>query len=229
MANGKVLAVVPVYNEADKVRDTIEGLKKIDLIDTILIVNDGSTDNTAEVVDKLGVSIINLAKNQGKGFAMKKAMEQKEYDYIAFVDGDLGLSSVEVEKLIYPVVSGEVDFTIAKFPNSSDVTHIKGGFGFVKKLARYGVYKYTGTKINTSLSGQRVYNKKVIDNMCYIPDRFGVEVAMTVETLRMGYTVGEIDVNMSHRETGRSIRDFTHRGKQFLDIFVTLIKLKFKG
>ena len=134
MKNGKVLAVVPVYNEADKIVDTIEGLKKIDLIDEILIVNDGSIDNTVEVVNKLDVSFINLAKNQGKGFAMKKAIKEKEYDYIAFVDGDLESSSVEVEKLIYPVVLGEVDFTIAKFPTRLSNTHTKGGFGLVKRL-----------------------------------------------------------------------------------------------
>ena len=104
MQNGNVLAVVPVYNEVDRITETIEGLKKISVIDEIVIINDGSTDNTAKVVEKLGVSIINLAKNHGKGFAMKKAIEELEYDYIAFVDGDLGQSSTEVEKLLYPVI-----------------------------------------------------------------------------------------------------------------------------
>ncbi len=228
MINGKVLAVVPVYNEADKISDTIEGLKKIDSIDKILVVNDGSTDNTAEVVDKLGVSIINLEKNQGKGFAMKKAMEQKEYDYIAFVDGDLGLSSVEAEKLIYPVVSGEVDFTIAKFPNSSDVTHIKGGFGFVKRLAKRGVYFYTKQEVNTSLSGQRVYRREVMDVMEYIPARYGIEVAMTIQALKNDFTFKEVPVKMTHRYTERSLKGFKHRGKQFFDILKTLIIMFFR-
>ena len=66
MKKGKVLVVVPVYNEADKIKDTIEGLKKIDLIDEIVIVNDGSTDNTAKVIEKLGVSIITMVKTREK-------------------------------------------------------------------------------------------------------------------------------------------------------------------
>lgn len=221
----RIVAVIPAYNEENTIENTINALKKISLVDDIVVVDDGSSDNTWNIINEMNIQAIRLNENHGKGYAIKEALKKIDFNYLVLVDGDLGETSSEIEKLIYPVIENVVDVSIAKFPQPKK----KGGFGFVKKLARYGVYKYTGTKINTSLSGQRVYNKKVIDNMCYIPDRFGVEVAMTVETLRMGYTVGEIDVNMSHRETGRSIRDFIHRGKQFLDIFVTLIKLKFKG
>lgn len=228
MKKGKVLVVVPVYNEADRIKDTIEGLKKIDLIDEILIINDGSTDNTAKIIEKLGVSIITMVKNQGKGYAMKKAIEEKDYDYIAFVDGDLGFTSIEVEKLIKPVVLDEVDFTIAKFPKSSDVTRTKGGFGFVKRLAKKGVYFYTKKEIDTSLSGQRVYKKKVIESIEYIPNDYGIEVAMTIQALNAGYIFKEIPVNMTHRYSERSLKGFKHRGKQFFHILKTLIIMFFR-
>ncbi|NMB26664.1 MAG: glycosyltransferase family 2 protein [Tissierellia bacterium] len=228
MKKGKVLVVVPVYNEADRIKDTIEGLKKIDLIDEILIINDGSTDNTAKIIEKLGVSIITMVKNQGKGYAMKKAIEEKDYDYIAFVDGDLGFTSIEVEKLIKPVVLDKVDFTIAKFPKSSDVTRTKGGFGFVKRLAKKGVYFYTKKEIDTSLSGQRVYKKKVIESIEYIPNDYGIEVAMTIQALNAGYIFKEIPVNMTHRYSERSLKGFKHRGKQFFHILKTLIIMFFR-
>ena len=228
MRKGKVLAVVPIYNEADMIENTIEGLKEIDLIDEIVIVNDGSTDNTAQVIENLGVSIITMVKNQGKGYAMKKAMEQINYDYIAFVDGDLGFSSAEVEKLIKPVVLGEVDFTIAKFPKLSDVSKTKGGFGFVKTLAKKGVYLYTKKEMDTSLSGQRVYKKEVIESIQYIPTDYGIEVAMTIQALNAGYTFKEIPVSMTHRYSQRSLRGFKHRGKQFFQILKTLIIMFFR-
>lgn len=228
MNKGKVLAVVPVYNEADRVIDTIEGLKKIDLIDEIVIVNDGSTDNTAEVIKQLDVSVISLDKNMGKGYAMKKAIEEKDYKYIAFIDGDLGLTSIEAEKLIGPVIIDEVDFTIAKFPNESINSNTKGGFGLVKRLAKKGVYFYTKTEIDTSLSGQRVYNKKVIDKIGYIPYKYGIEVAMTIQALKNNYTFKEVPVEMTHRYTDRSFKGFKHRGKQFFDILKTLIIMFFR-
>ena len=199
MKDGKLLVVVPVYNEGDRITDTLMGLKEIELIDEILIVNDGSTDNTQDVIEKLGVSIISFEKNMGKGYAMKRAIDEMEYDYIAFVDGDLGYSSRELEKLIYPVISGEVDFTIAKFPERSTVTHTKGGFGFVKGLAKKGVYFHTKKEIDTSLSGQRVYRKEVIAVMDYIPNRYGIEVAMTIQALNGSFTFKEVPVEMTHR------------------------------
>ena len=67
-----------------------------------------------------------------------KGNKEKNYDYIGFIDGDLGLTSVEAEKLINPVISDEVDFTIAKFPERSLETDVKGGFGLVKALAKKG-------------------------------------------------------------------------------------------
>lgn len=224
MDNGRVLIVVPVYNESDLITKTIKGLKKIDIIDEIVIVNDGSTDNTNEVIEELGVSIISFKKNHGKGYAMKKAVEQMDYDYIGFVDGDLGDTSLEIEKLIRPVILNNVDFTIAKFPK----VNTKGGFGLVKGLAKKGVNLYTGKEINTSLSGQRVYKKKVINTIKYIPTHYGIEVAMTIQAIKNGFTFKEIPVNMTHRYSDRSLKGFKHRGKQFVDILKTLIIMFFR-
>lgn len=224
MDKEKVVAAVPVYNEADRIGDTVAGLKNVDLIDEILIINDGSVDNTAKIIKKLNVSIITVPQNQGKGYAMKIAIKKMDYDYIAFVDGDLGFTSTEVVKLIEPVVSGEVDFTIAKF----DIPKIKGGFGFVKDLAKKGVFFHTREEMDTSLSGQRVYRKEVIESMRYIPTHYGIEVAMTIQAINNGYKFKEIPVSMTHRYSDRSFKGFKHRGRQFWDIFKTLLYISFR-
>lgn len=217
----KVVAVVPVYNEENRILDTIKGLKQMAIIDSIIVVDDGSTDNTYNIVKQRDVEVIRLEKNSGKGYAIKSAIENLEYEYLVLVDGDLGKSSYEAEKLIYPVINNEADVTIAKFPPPKK----KGGFGFVKRLAKNGIKHYTGVEIDSGLSGQRVYKRKVIDNIENIPDTFGIEVAMTVETLKKGYSIKEVNVNMTHDETERDIKGFCHRGKQFLNILSTLIKL----
>lgn len=228
MIKGKIVIVVPAYNESDTIGDTIEGLKKINLIDKIVVIDDGSTDNTAEIAKNKGVVVIQLKENSGKGYAMKKAMDSIDCDIVGFVDGDVGLSSVEVIKLLEPVVNNEVDFTIAKFPKAEKNTNVKGGFGLVKKLAYKGVYYYTGKEMETSLSGQRVYKRNVIDSMKYIPTNYGIEIAMTIQAINNGFTFKEIPVNMKHRYTDRSLKGFKHRGKQFIEIFMTLIGLFFR-
>ncbi|MTI48180.1 glycosyltransferase family 2 protein [Sporosalibacterium faouarense] len=225
MCNHEVVAVIPVYNEEDTIEETVNNLRKIDLINKIVVINDGSTDNTEEVVKNLEVFLINLEKNHGKGYAIKTALRNLQYDYIIFVDGDLGKTSKYIEELIYPVIQGSADATVAKFKPATR----KGGFGLVKNLAKYGVYIYCGKKITSSLSGQRVYSKAVIDKINYIPNNFGIEIAMTIGTLRHGFKLQEIDVGMTHRESGRNLSGFIHRGRQFLDISKTLLMLMYRG
>jgi len=225
LKKGKLVAVVPVYNEGDLIKDTIEGLKKIESIDEIVVVNDGSTDNTSDICKSLGVTVIDIENNQGKGHAIKSAIESISFDYLALVDGDLGNTSWEVEKLIDPVINGKGDVSIAKFPKAE----VKGGFGLVKGFAKKSVYYFTGVELDTTLSGQRVYRKEVLNKIDYIPNRYGIELAMTVQTINNGFSIIEVPVTMKHRYSGRNLKGFIHRGKQFLDILKTSIMLYIGG
>lgn len=225
LKKGKLVAIVPVYNEADLIKDTIDGLRAIDYIDEIIVVNDGSTDNTSDICKSLGVTVIDIEKNKGKGHAIRKAIEFVSFDYLALVDGDLGETSWEVKKLIEPVINEEADVSIAKFPKAE----VKGGFGLVKGFAKKSVYYFTGIEINTTLSGQRVYKKEVLEKIDYIPDRYGIELAMTVQTINNGFSIVEVPVTMKHRYSGRNLKGFIHRGKQFIDILKTSIILYIRG
>ncbi|RKD34556.1 glycosyltransferase family 2 protein [Thermohalobacter berrensis] len=220
----RIAAIIPVFNEEKKILNTINGLQKLDFIDSILVVDDGSTDNSADIAQKCDVKVIKLGRNYGKGFAIKAGISNVEADYIVLLDADLGKTSYEISKLIYSIFINESDFVIAKFPNPK----IKGGFGFVKKLAKLGVYLYTREKIESVLSGQRIYKKEVINDITYIPNDYGIEIAMTIEALKKGYKVTEVDVDMHHNETGRNLKGFLHRGKQFFHILRTLLVLSFK-
>ena len=116
MKKGKIVAIIPAYNEEDRIKETIEDLKKVDLIDNIVVIDDGSTDSTSSIVENMGIDLIKLNKNRGKGFAIKEAVKRVDYDYLVLADGDLGKTSNEIEKLIYPVLNNEADVAIAKFP-----------------------------------------------------------------------------------------------------------------
>ncbi|WKV10321.1 glycosyltransferase family 2 protein [Thermoanaerobacterium sp. CMT5567-10] len=220
-----VSVLIPAFNESNRIVDTIRGMENIEEIDEIIVVNDGSTDDTADKAKKAGAKIVNIKNNSGKGRALKEGLKYVKNDVVAFIDADVGLTSREVIKLIKPVVDGEADVTVARFPK----VKVKSGFGFVKKLAKYGVKLLTGYDFDSTLSGQRVFKKEVLDKIKRFYSGYGIEVGMTIDILNMGYKIKEVDVDMTHSVTLRDIKGFIHRGRQFIDILkVLLIKAFFK-
>jgi len=222
-----LIVAIPAFNEADIIDKTISGLSNIDYIDRIVVIDDGSTDNTREIVSRLDVDLLSFDKNRGKGAALKEVFSKYKFKYICLIDADLGLSSIESRKLIEPVLNGEVDFTIAQFPKRSKPGK-KAGFGLVKNLARKGVKFYSKRDIDNSLSGQRVYSKEVIDSISYIPNNYGIEVAMTSKALKEGFSYKNIAVEMTHRYSDGSFKGYFHRAKQFWHILKTFIIMFFK-
>ena len=219
--NKVVSVIVPAYNEERRIVNTLLALKSISSIQNIYVIDDGSTDNTysnASTVEN--VNVVRQSANKGKGRALSEGLKLtlNNSDIIVFADGDLEESAKDIEKLIHPIVENKADVTIARFPSAKR----KGGFGFVKKLAREGVYINTGVRLNTVLSGQRAFKKEVLQeiNQCYTG--YGVELGMTIDILNKGFEIMEVDVNMYHNETGRNLAGFVHRGKQFWQILKVL-------
>lgn len=217
--NPYVSVIIPAYNEENKIKDTLESIKNIETINEIVVVDDGSKDKTTEIaktVESDKIKVFKLEKNKGKGFALNYGLDiaMKSADIIGFLDGDLGSSSSEVAKLITPVINNEADVVIAKFPPAKK----KGGLGFVKRLAKESVQEMTGVELDATLSGQRIFKKEVLEKFDEIPFGYGVEVGMTIDILKYGYTIKEVLVNMTHSETGRDLKGFIHRGKQYYHI-----------
>ncbi|MBM7685515.1 MAG: hypothetical protein PWP07_1918 [Epulopiscium sp.] len=220
--------IIPAYNEEERIQATLKGLieSKMEIIGEIIVVDDGSKDQTREKVMDVQserVICISLPQNSGKGAAIRKGLEIAKYPIIAFLDGDIGYTSKEVMKLIEPVYYDEADVTIALFPDPK----IKGGFGIVKKVAQTGVKLLTGKSIQNPICGQRVFARSVLSNI-EIPDRFGVEIGMTIDLLNQNLQIKEIPVLMEHRETRRDLQGFIHRGKELIDIVCVLAKKYYK-
>ena len=217
--NPYISIIIPAYNEANKIKDTLENIIEIKEINEILVVDDGSSDNTVEIASNIKndkIKVFKLDKNRGKGYALNYGLKSamKNADIIGFLDGDLGSSSSEIQKLIIPILNNEADVTIAKFPPAKK----KGGLGFVKGLAKESVLELTGVELEATLSGQRIFKKEVLEKFDEIPFGYGVEVGMTIDMLKHGYKIKEVLVNMTHSETGRDLKGFIHRGKQYYHI-----------
>ena len=132
-------------------------------VNRIVVIDDGSKDDTFSIAQKSGAIVYRLDKNRGKGYAIQYGVQKVivDSDVIVFLDADLADTAREVDKLLLPLLENKADVTIAKFPPAKK----KGGFGLVKNLAKFGVRFYTGHTIHTSLSGQRAFRAQVLKNI----------------------------------------------------------------
>jgi glycosyltransferase involved in cell wall biosynthesis len=221
MIRSGVSVIIPAFNEADNLGATLESLKEIsEIIDEILVVDDGSIDATVEVVKSYGIDPIIMGQNMGKGAAMTEGAKRARGQVLLFLDADLGSSAAEAKKLVEPILKGQADVSVAKFPQATK----KGGLGFVKALARWGVKYLGGIDFTSALSGQRAMGQEVFTHIGAFDSGYGAEVGMTIDIARAGFRLMEVDTQMTHRETGRDLAGFLHRGKQFFEIARVILK-----
>lgn len=213
-----VSAVVPAYNEEERVGKTVQALKKIPVLGEIIVVDDGSTDRTAVEAWKAGALICRLSINGGKSEAMREGARLARGDILAFVDADLEETAQEFKWLIDAVINDEADMVIASLKASR-----RAGLGLTKSLAFWTIYKNTGMKMSAPLSGQRVLTRALYESLRFSADGYAAEVALTVESLQRGFRVKEIPLQMSHRFHGNDLNSFMHRGQQFYDLLKLII------
>lgn len=112
----KVSAVVPVYNEEKTIGNVLNVLLASNKIDHAIVVDDGSNDNTQNILEKFKskkLKIIKLRRNTGKGNAVRVATKNMKSDVILFIDGDLiGLKEEHLKKLLNPVINNNVSMVI---------------------------------------------------------------------------------------------------------------------
>lgn len=217
----RVTALIPAYNEEDRVAETVRALAELKNVDEVVVVDDGSADGTADAAARAGARVVRLNRNMGKGAALNRGMAETDGDVILMIDADLGACAREAAALIDPVASGDADMAIAAM--SAPPGH-KGGFGFALRLSRWAIRRLSGRTMTAPMSGQRAIRRRLLEDIGGFEERFGVETALTIDAVRKGYRVVEIPLPLSHRATGRNIAGFLHRGRQFCDIARAVLK-----
>lgn len=159
-----ITAVIPAFNEAKRIRDVLQAILDSSLVNELIVVDDGSTDQTAEIAGSLeGVRVIRLAENCGKGTAMRTGAIAARGEIVLFLDGDLrGLKSSQVDDLVGPIAHGRAEMAIGIFHGgraSTDLAQI----------------------ISPNISGQRcLYRDFFLSAPLIEGSRSGVEIALTI-------------------------------------------------
>lgn len=230
---GRVAVVIPAKDEAERIVPTVRAAQAIAGVDLVVVVDDGSHDDTARLARGAGADVLRHERNRGKAAAMTSGA-----DYVArheasttsprallFVDADLGASATATAALVPPVLSGEADMTIAVLPPQE---RPGGGHGFVVRLATDGIVRATGWTPTQPLSGMRCLSRPAFEAARPLARGWGVEVGLTVDLLRAGMRVLEVPCELHHRVTGRDLRAQLHRARQYRDVWWALARRRLR-
>ena len=183
----KVSVIIPAYNEEDTVATVVEVVKNAAFVDEILVVNDGSSDNTEAEAIKAGARVITHEKNKGKGEALYTGYKEAECDIIAFIDADIhNLTSKKVEAMIIPILEGKTDITKTKFARAS---------GRVTELTAKPLLNFFFPEISFEqpLSGQFAARKEILKKINFEKD-YGVDVGIVIDADVLGISITEVDI-----------------------------------
>ncbi len=214
----RTVAVIPARNEGKRIAGTVRALRS--LVDEIVVVDDGSRDATAVEALGAGATVLRIPLSVGKGRAVDGALRRSPpADVWLLADADLGDSAAGLRALLEEVRDQGADMAIAIFPQQAG-----GGFGMVKRFAAAAIERLAGFRAREPLCGQRAVSARCLEAVRPLADGFGLETAMTIDAVRAGYRVVEIEVEgLSHRATGQGPRGLAHRGRQGWDILRAVI------
>ena len=212
------MAILAAQNEADRVGDALDALKAILPGARLIVADDASRDRTREVAMRHGGWIVGRGRPHGKGGNVGAAAEAAIGEFpddatILLCDADLGPSAGELRPLVNAVEAGRCDLAIASFAEARG-----GGLGLTLGYGRRAVERLTGSRIGAPLSGQRAMRIGTLRLLLPFADGWGLETGMTVDALRHGLRVEEIELPLAHRATGRTPAGFLHRAAQLRDI-----------
>lgn len=234
----KVLLIIPAYNEQENILQTINKIKEYsDEIDYI-VINDGSTDNTEEILKQNNINHIKLVNNLGIGGAVQtgyKYAYENNYDIAIQFDGDGQHDVTYVPKICHPLIEGQADMCIGT--RYLDKSSSEFQSTFMRRLGSNIISTFikitTKTKITDPTSGFRAANKKVIEEFAKNYPTEYPEPESTVSLLVNGYKVKEEPVSMNERTGGvssiRLWKSVDYMVKVVLAIIIDSISFRKKG
>jgi hypothetical protein len=219
--NGDVAILIPAKNESDRIQATVKAAADLPGADVLIVVDDGSRDDTAAAAESAGAMVLRHPRNWGKGAAMETGAEavrlldrtegREVPRHLLFLDADLAESAGHAAALVRPVRDGRADMTIAVFSERVRA----GGHGFVVGLSGAGIRRATGWAPAQPLNGQRCLTRAAFEAARPLAPGWGVETGLTIDLLRQGMRVVEVEVPMAHRPTGSDWAAQMHRARQF--------------
>lgn len=229
----RLSVIIPVYNEEKTIEEIINKLLKTNVACEIIIVNDGSSDQTSNLLKRIinnnkqqsKIIILDHKQNKGKGEAIKTGLEKTTGDYVLIQDADLEYDPQDIAKLIKPVKEGKAEVVFG-----SRFTGEHRNLFFWHMVANKFLTFLTNILYDTTLSDMETCYKlipaKLMKELDLESEKFDFEPEVTAKILKRGIRIYEVPISYAGREywEGKKIGP-----KDGINAIWSLIKYRFLG
>jgi glycosyltransferase involved in cell wall biosynthesis len=227
----KLSVVVPVFNERNTLVEIVRRMRAVELPDgierEIIIVDDGSSDGTRDVLKQLGDSTVRIVLhevNRGKGAALRTGFAHATGEYVLVQDADLEYDPEDWPKLLNPVIRGR-----AQVVYGSRFTGERRNMLLLHWIGNRFLSMTTNVLYNTTLSDMetcyKLLDRALIDEMKLTANRFDIEPEITAKVLKRGIRIYEVPISYSGREFDEGKKITWRDGVSAL---WTLVKYRFR-
>ena len=198
-------ALIPAYNESRHIGAVIAGVRQY--IADIIVVDDGSCDNTAEVAQANGATVLRHPKNRGKGAALRSGFDfikDKKYDSLLTIDADGQHDPMEIPLFIKALTVSNAGMILGNRmhdPKGMPITRIKGN----RKFSRI-ISNICGQAVPDSLCGYRLIRRPVLEAIHLTKDRFEIDAQILIKTAKAGFKIDSINIRSIYADETSYIR-----------------------
>ena len=237
MKQKKILLIIPAYNEEKCILNTYNKIinynKNNGTNFDVIVINDGSTDNTVNILEKNNIPHINLIHNLGIGGAVQtgyKYAYENGYDYAVQFDGDGQHDVNYVKNIVEPLMNKDADMVIGSRFINKESSNFKSSksrqFGI--KVISFFIKLVTGKKVFDTTSGFRAINKDIIKEFASSYPIEYPEPITTTEVLKKKYKVSEVPVSMNEREDGKSSIHSWKNAYYMINVCLSILLVKIR-
>lgn len=194
-----VLVGIPAYNEAVAIGSVVLATRR--LTENILVVDDGSSDDTARIASDAGARVVRHEQNEGKGAAIKTIFDyaiMEEYDALVLLDGDGQHMPADIPDVVGPVLEGESDMTIGSRYIGQERTKTPLHRRFGQKVLDYATVGATGESVSDSQSGFRAFSPYAMKKLSLSTDGMGIESEILSEASEYGIEFEEVPIDIRY-------------------------------
>jgi len=220
-----IIVVIPCFNERDFISGIVTKTRKH--VDRVIVVDDGSTDDTAEVARAAGAEVISHKARKGAGAASKSGFEAAKAnntDVLITLDGDGQHNPDEIPRLLSAILPNKADLVIGSRFIKAETNmprYRKFGIDVITWLYNLG----SRVKITDSQSGFRAYSRRLINTVDITEDGFGFSVQVLIQARRKGFRIKEVPISCLYHSQSASLNPVIHG----LGVAWSVVKLRLKN